>query len=130
MRNQIDKLPCVTPMEQDRRRTTRYAFGAIAEIVDRSGAEMRTRVTDISVCGCHLLANGRLTVGAGVIIKIHTSTDYFQTSSQVVRSTASDVAVEFYNVNPVFLPVLQKWIAAARSASALTSPNTKTIRFT
>ena len=100
-------------MIQHRRRVPRYAFSAVGEVIDGSGAEMRTRVADISLGGCRLLANGKLPVGMTVTVKIHTSSEYFESSAKVMYSTPNDMGVMFQNVDHVFFPVLHKWIHAA-----------------
>ena len=104
-------------MHEDRRITPRHPFSAIAEVTDRRGAEMRVQITDISACGCHFLSKGRLPVGTEVTIRIHTSSDEFEASAIVVRSTRTNTGVMFNKVNTAFLPVLEKWLATARSAA-------------
>jgi PilZ domain len=115
--NALD-LPSVNSNEQERRRTPRYAFSAIAEVIDSSGAVIRSQVSDMSVSGCRLIVNRCLVVGAEVKVKIHTPTDYFQTWAMVVHSTESDMGLVFHSTDPIFLTVLQKWVSAARSAAA------------
>ena len=100
-------------MQGDRRRVPRYAFSAVGEVIDCSGAEMRARVTDISLCGCRLLANGKLPVGMPVTVKIHTSGDYFESPATVIHSTPTDMGLMFQNINHVFFQVLHKWIHAS-----------------
>ena len=105
-------------MEHERRRTPRYAFSAIGEVIDSTGAVIRSRVTDISVGGCCLVVDRRLVVGAEVKVKIHTPTDHFQTWAMVVHSSASEMGLVFHSTDPIFVTVLQRWISAARSAEA------------
>jgi hypothetical protein len=101
-------------MEANRTRLyTRYDFSAAAEIIS-SGAEMRSRVTNISFGGCRLLTNGKLPIGAQVTVKIHTPTDHFEATAQVVHSTPSDAGVMFGNIAPQSLLVLRKWTITAR----------------
>lgn len=112
-------------MEPDQRRDrlyTRYPFSAAAELVDRSGAQMPSRVTNISFGGCRLVANGRLRIGAEVTAKIHSSGDYFEAPALVVHSTATDTGVMFHNIGPAFFNVLHRWISMARVATELTAP--------
>jgi PilZ domain len=103
---------------EERRRTPRYAFSAIAEVIDSSGAVIRSRVSDISVSGCHLIVNRCLAVGAEVKVKLHTPTESFQTWAMVVHSTPTGMGLVFHSTDPVFQSVLQKWVSAARSAEA------------
>jgi PilZ domain len=111
-------LCIVNSNKQERRRTPRYAFSAIAEVIDGSGAVIRSQVSDISVSGCRLIVNRCLVVGAEVKVRIHTPTDHFQTWAMVVHSTPSDMGLVFHSTDPMFLTVLQKWANAARSAEA------------
>lgn len=97
-------------MQQPDRIYTRYNFSAAAQIVAGSGAEMPSRVTNISFGGCRLLANHLLKVGAEVTIKIRTQDQEFEAPATVVRSTGNDVGLMFHNVQPNFLFVLEKWI--------------------
>jgi hypothetical protein len=101
---------------KERRRTPRYAFSAIAEVIDGSGAVIRSRVSDISVSGCRLIVNRRLAVGAEVKVKLHTPTGYFQTWAMVVHSSETEMGLVFHSTDPIFSTVLQKWVSAARSS--------------
>jgi hypothetical protein len=92
----------------ERRRTPRYSFSAIAEVIDGSGAVISSQVTDISMSGCHLIVNRCLSVGAEVKVKIHTPTESFQTWAMVVHSTASDMGLVFHSTGAIFVTVLQK----------------------
>jgi hypothetical protein len=69
---------------------TRYSFSAAAEIVDGSGARLRTRVTNISYGGCRLLTQGQLRFGTAVTVKIYTPTDNFEAPAKVAHATAND----------------------------------------
>jgi PilZ domain len=111
-------------MEQERRSVPRYSFSALAEIIQNSGREIRARVTDISVSGCHLISDGRLVVGAEVTLKIRTATDYFQTWAMVVYSTPRDMGLVFHSTAPPLVRVLHKWTGAARMAAATVVNNT------
>ena len=102
---------------------TRYAFSAVAEIIDTSGAQMPSRVSNVSFGGCRLLASGKLRVGAEVRVKIHLAADDFEAPAQVVHSTATDAGVMFHNIAPAFLNVLHRWISAARAANEMPSPS-------
>jgi PilZ domain len=103
---------------------TRYSFSAAAEIIDPSGAQMPSRVSNISFGGCRLAANGRLRLGAEVTIKIHLAADDFEAPAFVIHSTAIEMGVMFHNIGPAFFNVLHRWISAARSASEITPANT------
>ena len=113
-------------MGPDQRRDrlyTRYAFSAVAEIVDTSGAQMPSRVSNISFGGCRLLSSGKLRVGAEVKVKVHLAADDFEAPAQVVHSTATETGVMFHNIGPAFLNVLHRWISAARAATEMPTPS-------
>jgi len=101
---------------------TRYPFSAAAELIDRSGAQMPSRVTNISFGGCRLIATGRLALGAEVAVKIHTLSDYFEAPAVVIHSTATDLGVMLHNVSPVYFTVLRRWIGAISSATPKPRP--------
>jgi hypothetical protein len=96
---------------------TRYPFSAAAEIIDGSGAQMPSRVTNISFCGCRLIATGRFSIGSEVSVKIHTPTEYFECPATVAHSTATDLGVTFHNVGPVYFTVLRRWISGISSVT-------------
>jgi hypothetical protein len=105
-------------MDQDQTRDrlyTRYPFSATAEITDGSGAQMPSRVTNISFGGCRFIATGRFSLGAQVTVKIHTPTEYFESQASIVHSTATDAGIMFHNIGPVYFSVLRRWISAANS---------------
>lgn len=96
---------------------TRYPFSAAAEIIDNSGAQMPSRVTNIGFGGCRLIATGRLSIGAEVTVKIRTSTEYFESTAAVIHSTATDLGVMFHNVGAVYFTALRRWISAMSSVT-------------
>jgi hypothetical protein len=110
-------FPLELAMEPERRTDrlyTRYPFSAAAEIVHGSGAQMPSRVTNISFGGCRLMANGRFPINADVQVKIQSFGDYFESPAQVVHSTATDLGVMFRNIGPGSFNVLHKWISGVR----------------
>jgi hypothetical protein len=102
---------------REKRLYTRYPFEAHAEII-ASDVEWSLRVTNISFGGCRLLTNGLIPEGSTITIRIRTQTDSFMATAKVMHSTADDVGVMFDEIRPESLPVLQKWINAAKSAHA------------
>ena len=104
-------------METEKRRVPRYSFSATARISDGSGAEIEAEVTDVSVCGCGLRVKRCVPPGAQVQVKIQTATESFQAPAIVVYATANETGLMFRSVAPEFLPILHKWVVAARSAA-------------
>lgn len=98
---------------------TRYPFAAAAEIIDDSGAQQPSQVTNISFGGCRLITNRQLSMGAKLTVKIHTSTESFEAKATVVHSTATEAGVMFGTISAESLFVLQKWIHDAKAESSL-----------
>jgi|GEM_PF-4878580 len=92
---------------------TRYPFSATGEIVEGSGAGMRSPVTNISYGGCRLLTQTQLPLGASVTLKIHTATEQFEAAAKVVHSTPTDAGLMFGDIAAQSLFVLRRWIDAA-----------------
>jgi hypothetical protein len=92
---------------------SRYAFSAPAKIIDSSGSETAAQVANISVGGCRLLTSGSFSIGARVVVKIQTPTDYFETPANVVHCGEDGVGIMFHNENPKSLLVLTDWIRTA-----------------
>ena len=103
-------------MEFDRRRLPRYAFRASAELVHSEG-RTRAEVTDITTCGCHLVASEPLSIGMKVQVKIRKDSDCFEAPAMVVHSKSVHAGLWFHNIEPSFWLVLQRWVTAARSAA-------------
>ena len=98
----------------------RYGFSAAANVIDASGSKLDAEVTGISVCGCRLRMKRSLPAGARIEVRVHTATEFFQAQAAVVYATAEETGLMFTNVNPTFLPVLQKWVIGAGSEPAKT----------
>ena len=103
-------------MAQDWRQTrlyTRYPFSAAAEIAS-SGAQLPSRVMNISFGGCRLSCERPLPVGTAIAVTIRTSTDTFEATAKVAYSSQNDVGVMFDAVSPRSLLILRKWISKLR----------------
>jgi len=101
-------------MEQERRSTARIPFNASAEIVDLADTRFKTRVTELSRDGCYLNNLTALKIGTPVIIKIASATDFFEAHAQVASVHSNlGTGLSFLDVEPPYLPVLQKWLVAA-----------------
>jgi hypothetical protein len=89
---------------------TRYAFSAPATIIDSSGSETPAQLTNISLGGCRLVTDARVSVGARLIIKVQLATDRFEAPGTVVHCAEGGVGVIFHNESRDSLLVLNKWI--------------------
>ncbi len=97
-------------------RTPRYPFGAPAElIVEHSDAKMLVRVNELSLRGCYLDTSIPLSTETPVQIKILGPHDYFEASATVIYAHPNlGMGLAFREVQPGFLPVLQKWLLQAK----------------
>lgn len=107
-------------MEQERRRTPRYAFVASAEVIEKnSGAKMPSRVSELSLNGCYLDMTNPLPIGTEVTVKIYTESDFFEAPGKVVYSHPNlGMGIEFHDAKPLFQSVLKKWLLIAMSGKA------------
>jgi hypothetical protein len=63
-------------MKTERRRTPRYPFNALAEIVDETeNARTSSRVSDLSIHGCYVEMMNPFAQGTNVMIEIYTETE-------------------------------------------------------
>lgn len=100
---------------KDRRRVPRFPFVADAElVVVSSGTKISVRTSDLSLYGCYVRLANALPCGTQVLIKIFTETDFLEAPATVAYSQANlGNGLAFHDVNPHFLPTLQKWLAQA-----------------
>jgi hypothetical protein len=99
-------------MEQERRRTPRFAFIASAEVQDEgSGSRLPSRISDISHLGCYVDTINPFPDGTPVRVKIFTETHHFEAPATVAYShTHLGMGLTFGDVNPDSLAVLQNWL--------------------
>jgi hypothetical protein len=107
----------VVMAKQERRRTARFPFVASAKIIDaESDTRIFTRISDLSLHGCHLDMPSPIPQGTTVFTKIWTGTDFFEADSTVVYQRASlGIGLTFRHVEPQRLLVLKKWLLAAKN---------------
>ena len=99
----------------ERRKTARFPFVANAEVSDTTtNTLIKARVSELSINGCYVDMINPLPVGTPVFIKIYTETDFFESSASIAYSHPHlGIGLAFRNVNPHFLPTLQKWLLEA-----------------
>lgn len=103
-------------MKGESRRSPRYAFVATAEItVEGSTSVIATRLGHLSVHGCYLHTIN-LPEGASVIIRISAGNSVFQAIGRVVDCQSNvGVGVEFQQIEPRYITVLEEWLLEART---------------
>jgi hypothetical protein len=99
-------------MYEERRHAQRYAFAATAE-VDDSVCVCQARVADLSITGAYLALPDFFPKGASVLVKIRTKREFFQCRATVEHSSPHGIGVQFHEIGPPFLIVLQEWLIGA-----------------
>lgn len=105
-------------MEQERRRAIRFQFIAPVELVDESGGEVTSYVTDLGLHGCSMGVSNPPRKGTAIRLKIGTPSDFFEARATVVHSGVNRIGVAFRDVKPRSLTVLRRWLATAKFPKA------------
>lgn len=82
----------------------------------RQGEDPRTmaRVEDLSIAGAYLVMTNPFSKHASTLIKIRTTTEFFQCHATVAHSTQGiGMGVRFRDISPPFLLILQRWLITA-----------------
>ena len=107
-------------MERERRRTPRYMFFASAELLEeRSEVRIATRVSELSRNGCYLDMMNPFPMHTVVRLKVWMEENILiETKACVVYSQANRGAgLTFVDLDPKYLPLLDKWLAKAEKES-------------
>jgi hypothetical protein len=106
-------------MQSERRRATRYNFGAIAEVIDighPNGVVSLTR--DLSLVGVFVKTPILLTKGAKVGVKIrHSGADFTAIGKVTGNITSEGMGVEFTRMEPTDRAVLEEWLGLTAKVS-------------
>ena len=102
-------------MERERRRTPRYVFFASAELLEeKSEVRVASRVSELSLYGCYLDMMNPFPKDTTVLVRIWTDEKVFQTKGKVIYSQPNmGAGVVFQDVEPMYQPILQKWLEDA-----------------
>jgi PilZ domain len=102
-------------VDQNRRRVPRFPFVASAELLEeKSGAKIKTRVSELSLYGCYVETTDPRPQGTIFVLKIFTDTEYFESRATVVYAQPNrGMGLTFRDVKPYFLPVLKGWLLSA-----------------
>jgi len=114
-----DSAPAVTGA--DRRTHPRYAFTAAAEVLAAEpGAEIRTRVRDLSEQGCYVDTDSPLALGTATDVLITKGTASFAARARVVfNQPGKGMGLMFTAVESEHVQTLNMWIAESRESSWL-----------
>ena len=96
----------------ERRQTTRYDLGAIAEVIDLDSREEMVAVTrDLSSCGCFIRTKTPLEKGTAVIVRIRWSgTDFAARGKVTGNITREGMGIEFVEMRPKDQAILEEWL--------------------
>jgi hypothetical protein len=67
----------------------------------------------LSIGGAYLVLPDFFPKGASILVKIRTNRHFFQSRATVAHSSPHGIGVEFREINPPFLIVLQEWLLEA-----------------
>lgn len=103
------------------RRSPRYPFVATAEIVEEgSSSIMMARLGDLSLHGCYIHMSKPLQKGASISIRIAVGNSVFQARGTVVHfEPNAGVGVEFQEIEPSYLAVLEEWLLEAKNLNTI-----------
>jgi hypothetical protein len=109
------------PTGADRRSHPRYAFAAAVEVIPtESGAEIRTRVRDLSQQGCYVDTESPLALGTVTDVLITKGVTSFAARARVVfNQPGRGMGLMFTAVESEHVQTLNMWIAESRESSWL-----------
>jgi hypothetical protein len=96
----------------ERRRMTRYNFGAIAQVIDLDSREDVIAVTrDLSFSGCFIKTNSPFPRGRVVTVRITSSgADFAATGTVTGNITWEGMGIEFIKIGPKDQAVIEQWL--------------------
>jgi hypothetical protein len=112
------------PMYEECHRAQRYAFIATAELLKYPSGVRRASFVELTDYGCYFAMRDPFSKGASLLVKIRKQTEFFECQATVVHSTfGTGMAVEFREVSPPFLNVLQGWLLSVLHESRIELPS-------
>jgi hypothetical protein len=102
-------------MEFDRRRATRYNFGAIAEVIDLDQPDELVSLTrDVSLSGCFVVTTTPFPKGTRVRVRIKSSGGEVTAIGNVTANvTAAGMGIAFAEIEPNDRATLERWLRMA-----------------
>jgi hypothetical protein len=97
----------------ERRRMTRYDFGAIAEVIDLQSRDDVIAVTrDLSLSGCFVKTITPFPAGTEVRIRITCAGSDFAAIGQVTGNiTREGMGIEFVEIEPEHQAIIEEWLS-------------------
>lgn len=105
-------------MENERRRSPRYAFAAKAEVIaENSGASATANVSELSPRGCRLDIKNPFPLNVPITVKISASGELFESKARIIYlQPGIGAGVSFLTIDPQSRAVLRRWLNAAEKA--------------
>ena len=102
-------------MTTERRKTPRYPFVAVAELIDeKSGTKMEMRVAELSLNGCYFDMVNPLPDGTPIHVKIFFENEFFEAKGRVIYAQPHlGMGATFDQIASYSVPVLKKWLLRA-----------------
>lgn len=114
---------------RDRRKHSRYAYTADAEVVeDASGTRIEARISDLSQQGCHVESDHPFSLGAVVRVQITKGRDSFLSPARVVFCSTRGMGLAFTEMAKEQFEILEEWLAPLRERDWLVQNRRKTQR--
>ena len=103
--------------QDERRRTPRYPFTAVAEIVDQQEDLRRpSQVRDLSSGRCYVETPDPLPPGKNITIEIYTDNEFLESHATVAFSESNQgMGLCFGVMQPYFAAILNAWLAQAKN---------------
>ena len=98
------------------RSSLRFPFAADAEIAPENSprATISARVRELSLSGCYLNTPAPFDADTPVLVKIFTTTEYFEAKATVIYVNPNlGMGLAFRDVKPNFVGILRRWLLLA-----------------
>ncbi len=107
-------------MQVERRRSPRYSFVTMAEVVDEEeNARTSTRISDLSLQGCYVEMLNPFPQGKKVMIEIYTESEFVEAPVTVAyQQPKKGMGLQFTGLTPHSTGVLNKWVKQAHDRKA------------
>jgi len=105
---------------QEKRRTPRYPFVAVAEIIDAaSGTQLDSQVAELSLNGCYVDMLNVLSVHTKVTLKIFADSECFDATASVIYAHEGlGMGLVFHDVSVRSGALLRRWLEKAAESQS------------
>jgi len=102
-------------MENDRRKSPRFAFIANGEVCEeKTDTRLNMRISEISRTGCYLDMMNPLPGGTPIRLSIAAGGEQFKAQAKIIYAVEHmGAGVHFEEIDPASAPILDRWLAEA-----------------